>query len=110
MAAAGTSDDGVGSVAPFTEPGWDARVGGFHCGDEVDVYAVMTRRGASSCLWIQARLRRRHRRSIARSSMTPYTPHSHGFALSFDYRRWVGVVRCGTDEMAGRQRAACGEW
>jgi glyoxylase-like metal-dependent hydrolase (beta-lactamase superfamily II) len=38
------SAGGVGVVAPFTQPGWDARVRGFHCGTEVDVYAIVTRR------------------------------------------------------------------
>lgn len=31
-------------VTLFTQPGWDARACGFHCGTEVDVYAVVTRR------------------------------------------------------------------
>lgn len=31
-------------VTPFSEPDWDARVRGFHCGDEVDVYAIVTQR------------------------------------------------------------------
>ena len=44
MTEAGTSDGGVDGVAPFSEATWDARVRGFHCGDEVDVYAVVTRR------------------------------------------------------------------
>ncbi|HEU0025497.1 MAG TPA: MBL fold metallo-hydrolase [Ktedonobacterales bacterium] len=37
-------DNREGEAIPFTEPGWDARVRGFHCGDEVDVYAIVTRR------------------------------------------------------------------
>lgn len=32
------------TVTPFTVPGWDARVRAFHCDDEVDIYAVVTRR------------------------------------------------------------------
>jgi glyoxylase-like metal-dependent hydrolase (beta-lactamase superfamily II) len=31
-------------VTPFNEPGWDARVRGFHCGDEVDIYAIVSQR------------------------------------------------------------------
>ncbi|HET9110326.1 MAG TPA: MBL fold metallo-hydrolase [Ktedonobacterales bacterium] len=31
-------------VTSFTLPGWDERLHGFHCGDEVDVFAVVTER------------------------------------------------------------------
>lgn len=31
-------------VTAFTLPGWDDRLRGFHCGDEVDVFAVVTTR------------------------------------------------------------------
>ena len=31
-------------VTPFTLPGWDERLRGFHCGDEVDVFAIVTKR------------------------------------------------------------------
>ncbi len=31
-------------VTAFTLPGWDARLRGFHCGDEVDVFAIVTAR------------------------------------------------------------------
>ncbi|HEU5345517.1 MAG TPA: MBL fold metallo-hydrolase [Ktedonobacterales bacterium] len=32
------------AVVPFTLPGWDQRLHGFHCGDEVDVFALITQR------------------------------------------------------------------
>jgi glyoxylase-like metal-dependent hydrolase (beta-lactamase superfamily II) len=33
-----------GAVTPFTLPGWDHRLRGFHCDDEVDVFALVTQR------------------------------------------------------------------
>jgi glyoxylase-like metal-dependent hydrolase (beta-lactamase superfamily II) len=32
------------AVVPFTLPGWDHRLRGFHCGNEVDVFALITQR------------------------------------------------------------------
>src|SRR5689334_1932220 len=32
------------AVVPFTLPGWDHRMRGFHCGAEVDVFALVTER------------------------------------------------------------------
>ena len=32
------------AVVPFTLPGWDHRLRGFHCGAEVDVFALVTER------------------------------------------------------------------
>lgn len=32
------------AVTPFTLPGWDARLRGFHCGTEVDIFALVTQR------------------------------------------------------------------
>ena len=32
------------AVTPFTLPGWDSRLRGFHCGDEVDVFTLVTER------------------------------------------------------------------
>jgi glyoxylase-like metal-dependent hydrolase (beta-lactamase superfamily II) len=36
--------DAQRAVTPFTLPGWDQRLHGFHCGDEVDTFALVTER------------------------------------------------------------------
>ncbi len=36
--------DAERAVTPFTLSGWDHRLRGFHCGDEVDVFALITER------------------------------------------------------------------
>ncbi len=44
-----TATTADGAVTPFTLPGWDARLRGFHCGDEVDCFALVTTRYLIFC-------------------------------------------------------------